>query len=172
MTPQPGDVILYPVTPRSGWTSKFVAFAEMGVGAGRGVVMYSHAAIMAEKTGKQYEAKWPKTGLYNIDTRRTYDVFNLGRPTKDQREDILAFCRARCGEWYNMIGLLTGGLLGLPHTEVCSQFDGLAYASARPPIKISREGQRLLSPNAIADHPQATFLGRYTPGKGWKSGKP
>jgi hypothetical protein len=159
--PRPADVILYPVSPRSGWTSRFVAAAELMVGAGRGLVGYSHAAIL-EEGGYQYEAKWPKTGCYHIDRSRPYEVWRIGSPTEDQRHRILAWCRTHEGEWYNMIGLLSGGFLGLPRTAVCSQFAGLAYAAAG--IRIGKEGQRLLSPNAIADHPHARCIYRYTPG--------
>lgn len=171
MPPRPGDVILYPITPRSGWTSRFVGAAELAVGVGQGAVQYSHAAIMSEKTGWQYEAKWPRVGHYPIDARRIAEVWNLGHPTHDQRVQILAYCREHEGDWYNMLGLLTGGLLGLPRTEVCSQLVGDAYATARPPIRIGKEGQRLLSPNALRDLSTATYLGRFMPRYGWQAAR-
>lgn len=166
MIMKPGDIILYPVNGMSGWTSKFVAIAQLFVSVGKMNTQYSHAAVLSEKNGFQYEAKWPRTGLYKIDKTRSYEVWRIGSPTDGQVDDILTWCRARTGEWYNMIGLLTGGFLGFAHTEVCSQFVGYAYYSARPPIKFSKEGQRLLSPNSIPDHPHARLVAKYEPRKG------
>lgn len=167
MVPKPGDVVLYPVTGRSGWTSRAVAIGELLVGAGRKPTLYSHAAILAWEPGWQYEAKWPRTGRFRIDRARPYEIWNVGNPSDGQRRDILNWAAEHCGQWYNMLGLLTGGLLGLPGHVVCSQFVGLAYAAARPGIRMSKEGLRLLSPDAIPDHRDAALVERYPkPGRG------
>lgn len=156
-----GDVILYPVTPRSGWTSKFVAIMELLGSAGRGVEPYSHAAIYLNN-GLQFEFKWPRSGVFPIDVSRMYEVWRVAELAPNQRDAIKEWCQDHEGEWYNMIGLLSGGLLGLKHTAVCSQGVGQAYAEAAH-IHISAEGERLLSPNAIADYPGAKMLARYVP---------
>lgn len=161
MDPMPGDIILYPVTPRSALTSRLIAAGELLIGAGRGMESYSHAAILAEDMRHQFEAKWPKTGRFRIDSSRIYEVWNVGNPSDSQRIRILDYCLDHEGEWYNMIGLLTGGLLGLPRTAVCSQFAGYAYSAAQ--LKINPEGQRLLSPNAISDYPEARMVRRFFP---------
>ena len=161
MEPRQGDIILYPVTGRSNWVSRLVGAAQLALGLGRGFEQYSHAALLDEDMRHQYEAKWPKTGRFMVDRSRVFEVWNVGEPTDAQRRIILASARTHVGEWYNMTGLLTGGLLGLPRTAVCSQFAGYAYAAAG--IHINAEAQRILSPNAIASRRGARMVRRYTP---------
>jgi hypothetical protein len=171
MDPKPGDVNLYPVTPGSGWTSEAVAIGEWAAGAGRpnAVEFYSHATIRSTVNGYQFEAKWPKTGHFQEDSKRVIEVWRIGEPTVEQRVAIIDWARKHEGEWYNMLGLLTGGLLGLSHTAVCSQFVGEAYAAAG--IHIGKEGLKLLSPNAIADFHGARCIGRYVPGQGYEKAR-
>lgn len=152
---QPGDIVLYPVTPRSELLSKLVAIGEMLLGAGKSNDSYSHAAVW-ESDGWEYEAKWPRTGYYRIDHRRPIEVWRIEGMTQDQRKKIIHWCATHCGEWYNLIGLLTFGLIGFHRTAVCSQFVGRAYAAAG--VHIGLEGKRLLSPNAIADFKRAHMV--------------
>lgn len=161
MEPCPGNVILYPVTGRSGWTSKFVAIGELLFGSGHGLELYSHVAIVSERPGYQWEWKWPFAGEFPIDHKRIYEVWEVGTPSDVQRQRILDYCVSCRGEWYNMIGLLTFGLLGLKRTAVCSQGAGRAYAHAG--IHISAQGKPLLSPNAIADKRTARMITRHEP---------
>ncbi len=158
-----GDVIMYPVTGRSGLTSKLVAIGELLFGAGHGFEQYSHVAIASKRPGYQWEWKWPWSGEYHIDKNRPYEVWRIGNPTEEQREKILEYCARHRGEWYNMIGLLTFGLLGLKRTAVCSQGAGRAYAHAG--IRIGAEGKPLLSPNAIADKHVSRMMDRVEPGR-------
>ena len=159
--PLAGDVILYPVSPHSALSSRLVAVGEWLAGAGKGFEPYSHATILSSVPGFEYGYQWPRSGHFPIDATRDYEVWRIGDPSSSQRERILRWCQEHQGEWYNMLGLLTGGLLGLKHTAVCSQGVGRAYASAH--IHISAEGQRLLSPNAIRDYPGATLVHKYSP---------
>jgi hypothetical protein len=158
VTPQPGDVIAYPVTGRSGWTSRFVAIVQLLGGFGRRSEQWSHLTLVSDKPGWEYGAQWPKVGHFPIDTSRPYEVWRIAELTDRQRADIIAYAKERVGDWYNMTGLLTGGLLGLPHTEVCSQEVGDAYAAARPPIIFNKEGGLLLSPDAVLDYPGAAKI--------------
>lgn len=161
--PRPGDIILYPVTPRSALSSRIVAAGEMLLGMGKSEELYSHAALVSYSPGLQYEAKWPIVGQYEIDKTRIYEVWRLPDVTDDQRVIILREAKAKCGDLYNMIGLLSAGRLWLPHTEVCSQLVGSCYAKAG--IEIGKEGARLLSPDAIADYPGAEMIYRFIPPK-------
>lgn len=163
--PQPGDIILYTVTPKSGWTSKLVAVGELFWGAGRGAKAYSHAAVLSYTKGRQFEAKWPLTGFYPVDSSRPYEVWRITGVTDEQRKAVLRWCQAHTGQLYDMVGLLTFGLIRSRHRAVCSQFVGRAYAAAG--IRIAPEGKRLLSPNAIADFKRARLVGTFMPRTGW-----
>lgn len=161
MRPKPGDLILYPVNGRSGWASKFVAVFEIILGAGHDFEQYSHVAIVGEQEGTQWEWKWPRSGCFPVDASRAYEVWRVGDPSPSQRRRILEYCSQHSGEVYNLIGLLTFGLLGLPRTAVCSQGAGRAYKNAH--IMIGKEGKPLLSPNAIPDYKGAEMVVRVKP---------
>lgn len=161
MNPQPGDLIAYPVTPHSAWTSKAVAVAQMLRGIGKGDVMYSHVAGKAADAGMQYESKWPKAGLYPIDHARLYEVWRIGDPSPAQTARATAWWEEHRGDRYNLLGLLTGGLLGLPHEEVCSQYYADGWHAAG--FHFKAEGQRIVAPNVLVDHPEARLIARYVP---------
>ena len=159
MDPLPGDAILYNANGKSGWSARLVAAGELLAGMGDGLEEYSHAAVLSDKPGYQYEATFPLTGHYKIDTSRTYEIWRLGNPTTAERIKVLDWCRSKCGKLYNLIGVLSFGYLRLPDTYYCSQFLGLAYAQIG--LKI---GDRIMSPSSIPDYPGAVMIGRYSPG--------
>lgn len=159
--PRTGDLIAYPVTPHSSITSKIVGIAEMLRGIGKGDVMYSHVAGKAADAGMQYEQKWPRAGLYTIDHSRRYQVWRIGDPTPAQTAKAVAWWEAHRGDRYNILGLLTAGILGLPHEEVCSQFYADGWHAAG--IHFKSEGERIVAPNVLIDHPGARLIAEYMP---------
>lgn len=159
----PADVIAYPVNGQSALSSRAVAIVQLVVGVGRGSENWSHLTLASDRPGWEYGAQWPRVGHFPIDASRPYEVWRLAELTDDQRRAILDYARSRVGDWYNMIGLLTGGILGLPHTEVCSEMVGDSYAAARPAILLAKEGQRLLSPDAALDYPSARRIYQHAP---------
>lgn len=159
--PQPGDFILYPCDPRSAFSSRFVGAGELLVGLGghgREKQMYSHAAIMGYTPGYQYEAKFPFTGHFKIDKSRVYEVWRIGSLSANQRHSLIDWCENHVGDLYNLIGVLTCGLIELPGTYYCSQFACLAYASVG-----LHPGDSIMSPNSIPEYPGARMIYRYTP---------
>ena len=164
MIPQFGDLILYNVNGRSEFISRLVGAGQLILGIGHSREVYSHVAVMSDRKGYQFEAKVPRAGEFPIDDSREYEVWRIGDPTDAQRDDILRWCRKHAGDWYNLTGLLTDGLVALRRTYVCSQFGGRAYKAAG--IRISSEGNRVLAPDAIPDAPGARCIARYAPPKG------
>ena len=159
--PLPGDVILYPCDPRSAFSSRFVGAGELLIGmGGAGEEEYSHAAILSNTPGYEYEATFPFTGLFKIDTSRVYEVWRLGEITLNQRAVILRWCRTHLGDFYNLIGVLTCGLIELPGTYYCSQFACKAYDAAG-----LHPGDLIMSPNSIPLYPNARMIHRVHPEK-------
>ena len=157
MKPEPGDVILYPVSGRSALSSKIVAIGEMLFGVG-GKTQYSHAAVYAMK-GHEWEARWPSVGVHPIDTGRDYEIRRFPGYTQAQRGQVLKWFYVHEGDLYDLVALVTFGLVELPHAEVCSEAVDRALRSAG--IKPNREGKRLLSPDALADF-ASILVERYT----------
>ncbi len=158
--PIAGDIVLYPAGPKSEFSSRLVIAGEIMAGLGAGLEMYSHAAILANSPGYQFEAKFPFTGWFKIDTSRSYEIWRIGNPTLNQRAQIINWCKSRLGKLYNIVGVLTFGLIELPDTYYCSQFACLAYASAG-----LHPGDKIMSPDSIPQYPGARMIYRYVPPK-------
>lgn len=156
---QPGDVVLYPADGRSAWSSRLVVAGEILAGLGRGLEQYSHAAVLSDKPGHQFEATFPKTGEFPVDAARVLEVWRVGEPTQAQRHRILDWCRARKGKWYNLTGVLTLNLVRLPGSYYCSQFACLALAEAG-----IIAGDAIMSPDSIPDARGARMIERRYPG--------
>ena len=154
----PGDVILYSANATSkSIISRAVVAGEILAGIG-GKGLYSHAAVVATTPGYQYEAKFPFTGRFKIDTSRPYEVWRLGPLTEGERLGIVRWCQDHRGYPYDLPGLLTFGLLKLPGFFYCSRFACLAYASVgRHP------GDLIMSPDSIPLYPGARMIGKFSP---------
>lgn len=149
--PLPGDIILYPITAASEWSSKIVGLAEMVCGQWRDGRQYSHAAILAQSPGMQYEESWPTSGLHRMDPKRPYEIWRVEGVEEDERQRILRWCAVHDGEWYDLGCLFTFGLLQSRHRAVCSQYVARAYMAGAG-IRFGKEGHRIVSPDALADY--------------------
>ncbi len=127
-------------------------------GLGGGMTMYSHAAILALSPGWEYEAKFPFTGRFKIDTSRPYEIWRIGDPSLNERAQIIKWCKEHEGDLYNLVGVATLGLVNLPNTYYCSQFACLAYASAG-----LHPGDKIMSPDSIPQYPHAKMIYNYSP---------
>lgn len=154
----PGDIILYPAGPKSALSSRLVVAGEIIAGMGGGMKMYSHAAVLAESPGYQYEATFPLTGKFKIDTSRPYEIWRIGDPTDAQRATILNWCIKHIGDLYNLIGVMTFGLIALPNTYYCSEFACMAYSWAG-----LHPGDKIMSPDSIPQFLGAKMVYSFTP---------
>lgn len=163
MTPKPGDIILYLANDSSDGTnalsSEFVAEGETLVGLGKGLERYSHAAVVSEKEGYQFEAVWPKSGENPIDKSRTYEIWDIGQPNESQRRCRIGWCKAHMGDFYDLPGVLTAGIIKIPGLYYCSRFACLAIESDG----VTVVGDKIMSPNSLPDFPGAKLISRYVP---------
>jgi len=150
-----GDIVAYPVGPWSAWQSKVIAVGELVLAVGTEPIQYSHIGILSRWTEGRadYEAQFPRVREFAIPPARPFDIFQLPGLTAGQRSTILAYCRSHLGEWYNLIGVLTAGLIMPRNQAFCSEFAGQAYAAAG--LLIPFEHERALFPDAVADWPKA-----------------
>lgn len=156
--PVAGDIILYPAGPKSAWSSRLVVAGEIMAGFGEGLEAYSHAAILSNTPGYQYEATFPFTVRSKIDTSRIYEIWRVGSPSMLERSLILKWCKDHVGKLYNLIGVLTFNMIRLPDTYYCSQFACMAYAAAG-----LHPGDKIMSPDSIPEYPHARMIYRFTP---------
>jgi hypothetical protein len=126
-----GDFILYPADEESEELSSraVVAMEILAKIKTRKHHQYSHAAIVANTPDHQFEAKFPLTGLFPIDTSRRYEIWQVQDLTLDERRGITRWCLDHTRLPYDVLGLFTAGHLRLPYTYYCSRFACEAYES-------------------------------------------
>ena len=148
--PRAGDIILYPVTPQSSIASRLVAIGELLLGQGNNQKEYSHVALL-EKDGYQLEAIFPKIRRSKINPQRPYEIWRIDELTDAQRAIVLNWAYDKLGEWYNLLYVLSFGLIKIRHEEVCCTYVGDAYAWAGIRFNYTE-------PDSIANSPKARLI--------------
>ena len=165
--PRHGDIVLYSVTGQSEDSSKLVATAELWFGRGRSAARYSHVGIRSYSPGRNYESRWPVSGLFDIDPHRSYDIVRIEGMSDDQLHEVVDDCARHSGEWYPLDTLVTFGLIRHKNMKVCSQWAAARFAKAG--VHFHKEGMPIVSPDAIADFKtekyQARVIYRHDPGR-------
>lgn len=150
LKPELADIILYSVSPRSDWSSKIIAIAQLILGRDKGLVEYSHVALY-DRDGYQIESVFPRTIRSKVDTSRAYEIWGVHGATEDDRKKVMDWAYARIGELYDInyivVAILTLGIvrLRIKGTEVCCTNVRDAWASAGHHMKGDR-------PDQIADN--------------------
>jgi uncharacterized protein YycO len=128
---QAGDILLFLVTPQSGWLGKLIGWGQKIIGQAPTQVAYEHAALVSGP-GWIIEAYWPKVRKRAFDPSQysNVEVWRYQNLTPLQLNNILAYANTHIGEWYNVSALLTFGMVQFGHTVVCSQFVWQAFTAA------------------------------------------
>jgi uncharacterized protein YycO len=131
MDVKPADIGLFRVTSDSGWFSKLIGWGQKWIGQAPTVVAYDHAVIFDTPTSIT-EAFWPRVRRRDFDPigYEGLEVYRVKNITPDAVSKVLAYATSHLGEWYNLTGILTFGLVQLGHTAVCSQFVWEAFTAA------------------------------------------
>lgn len=148
---QAGDILLFRVTPRSGWFGKLIGWGQRVMGQASTSVAYEHVAL-ASSADSIIEAYWPRVRQRFFDPAlySNVEVYRLNNMTPLQVFRILAYATSHIGEWYNVSGLLTLGMVQLGHTVVCSQFVWQAFTAGGI---VLCPYESLVSPDNIAASP-------------------
>lgn len=127
---QPADILLYRIGPNASWIEKAIGWGQRVIGQAPGTVAYDHAAIATSHVGL-IESYWPKVRkrLYNS-TDPTLEAWRVKGITVARQNQVLTYAAQHVGEWYNLTGILTLGLVQLGHSAVCSQFVWEAFTAA------------------------------------------
>lgn len=149
---QPGDILFYKTTPKSGITHRLIAAAELLLGKGDDTVQYSHVSLLSTFTDYQYEAVWPKLRYSKVDWNDPcIEIWRCKDITNEQVGKILRSASLRLGEWYNLLLIFTG-FIKFQHAEICTTYIQDCYNVAG--IKLASGGDARLTPNALSDDSQ------------------
>jgi len=157
MTPEPGDLIFYPVTPKSVWSARLVAIGQLLIGKDKSEVQYSHVTLF-DRDEYQLESVWPWSKRSKIDTSRPYEIWRMHGITHSNRQRIMCWAYDHLGVLYDMLYILSFGLLRIHGEEVCCTFVRDAYKSAALHMPADR-------PDSIIDSGIFFKVSEYNPTK-------
>lgn len=147
---QPGDILLFRITPRSSWCEKFIAWAQNVIYKVPQKAKFCHISLVDYDTNFMLEAVWPKTRISKIDFSNIQpekiEVYRVRKITDEQIKKTLDWAHDHLGEWYD-IPLFITGWIDAKHAEVCSTFVSHAFRNAGLDIPYSCEDKKLILPD-------------------------
>ena len=163
MDVQPGDLLLFRVTPGSTLLDKLIGWGQKRIHQAPTDAAYCHVAIVGPDAGSMYEAVAPKPHNIPIDwskltKRNTIDVFRVTGATPEQVAKVMAYCQkvVDAGTHYDWLAIATMGLVQLGRDCVCSQ---LAWQGWCDGDVILCDWQDLESPDDVAASKKTTLVG-------------
>jgi len=158
-----GDIVVWKVIKNTkSWFSRLLAWAFPKIGQGGTVCKpsFSHSAVLSEKYGYVYESTWPKTRHapipYKDYVNYELEVYRISGITHAQRITILRTCQENLGKWYDVLEILSFGLINLRKYDACSEYVRRAYRAAG--ITLGKKKDYLVSPNEIVYETSLIFM--------------
>jgi hypothetical protein len=160
---KPGDLLLYRIDLKAGgfkhWVSKLIGFFQPCIGeAGTLKTTYSHIAMVDSDINYLLESTWPVARRVLIEIPEspvTIDVFRVKNAEEissgAKRADIaIDWAHKHLGTHYDILMLLSMGLIDVHNQEVCSMYASKAWQSAGDILSVEGKKDKLISPNEIA----------------------
>ena len=149
---QAADILAYRIKPRSPLVSELVALGERLLGEQNGKQAFSHVAIVDENGTGFYEAYWPAVRWrplhWSVENKtEQIEVFRFPGLSPGQLADILSYARRHVGERYDILAILTFGMVTNHHAAVCSEYVWRAYHAAGITLC---PWEKLVSPDEIS----------------------
>jgi hypothetical protein len=124
---QPADIVLYRVTGSSNWLDKLIGWGQRIIHQAPSKATYCHVAIVGPDTAHIYEARWPRIqnslfDLSTIEKTLIVEVYRVKTMTPEQISGIMAAAHKRIGQRYDVLAILTFGILQIGPAAVCSQY--------------------------------------------------
>lgn len=131
---QPGDLLLYSVTPKSGLVARLIATVQIWRKEGTNKTQYSHVSVVSSRPGYQFEAMFPKTreSLVNWENP-SLELWRVKGTKLDQVGLVLTWCAAHMGCYYD-IGQILMGAFRLSNAYSCTKFARQAWLNANQDI--------------------------------------
>lgn len=148
MIAKPGDILLYPVTPKSSLISRVIASAQIMRREGTGTTQYSHASLVAHSIAWEMEAYFPKSRMHRIDWDRKPEVYRVKNATAEQVVIALRCAKFNLGQRYDL-GRALFGFFKMAHANICTTFVARAWQEAG--IDLTGGTGRFFSPNELAE---------------------
>ncbi len=151
-TVQAGDILLFRVSKSSNWLDRLIGWGQKLIHEAPTDAAYCHVAFVGPDSGYMYEARWPKIRNVALDWTAiekniTVEVYRVKGITADQIVKIMAYAKSQIGRSYDVLAILTMGMIQFGKGAVCSQY---AYESFLAGGVVLRDWTNLESPDDIA----------------------
>lgn len=153
---QPADILLFRVAKQSSTLDKLIGWGQKVIHQAPTLAEYCHAALVgpdyAPGQPSMIEARWPRVhriplDIADLEKRNPVEVYRVKDMTPAQIEDVLGYAMEHVGVRYDMLAILTFGVLQLGNCDVCSQLDWESFTPAGIALC---PFQGLLSPDDLA----------------------
>jgi uncharacterized protein YycO len=149
---QPGDLLLFRVSKSSNWLDKLIGWGQRVIHQAPGDATYCHVAIFGPDAGSIFEAVWPRIHNVPLDVTKVQknlilEVYRVKDITPAQVALVLAAAKKRVGARYDVLAILTFGILQFGRATVCSQY---AYQCFLDAGIVLGQWEDLESPDDIA----------------------
>ena len=142
----PGDLIFYPVTPKSGIIPRFIAAIQLLHGDGTGKTQYSHVSITDSDTDFELEAYVPKSRRHLIDWSKDIELWRVIGATPEMIAVAIRWASGNLGQHYD-IGQALFGIFKMAHSNICSTFVVGAWRDAG--VSLADQAGRFIGPNEL-----------------------
>jgi hypothetical protein len=142
----PGDLIFYPVTPKSRFIPRFISAIQILRGEGISKTSYSHVSIIDSDMDYELEQYVPKSRRHLIDWSRDIEIWRVKNVDQESVAIALRWCRSSLGQWYD-IGRAFFGIFKTAHANICSTFVARDYQEAN--IDLTKNAGRFIGPNEL-----------------------
>ena len=135
MSWQPGDLLLFRVSSSSNWLDRLIGWGQRVIHAAPTDADYCHVAIIGPTADRMYQAAWPRIVNSALDCTTVnktilLEAYRVKGITQGQIQSVLAAAQGRVGEHYDLLAILTFGILQLGKTAVCSQYAWQSFVDA------------------------------------------
>jgi hypothetical protein len=125
---QAGDILCFRVGPKSSILDHLIGWGEKIIGQAPTKAEFCHVGILGGPSGTMiYEAIRPCVHVVPMDwparlARNPIEVFRIKGITPAQINTMMGYAAAHVGDRYDTLSIYSFGLLGTPHSVVCSQY--------------------------------------------------
>lgn len=146
---QPLDLLLFRVGPTADFIARTIGWAEQRLKE-PGTAQYYHVGFVGPDIKHYYESRVPR--IKNTDMPDPIpphiEVYRfISEITPASRAFIYSYANSQLGKWYNLLGVLTAGLIQIGDFPYCSQFAWECYTQGGVTIC---PYSSLLSPDDVA----------------------
>lgn len=157
---RPGDLLFYRASPKSSLLRRIIAAVSLLRSEGNSPIQYYHVSIVAPDLLQQYEARWPRIRVSEINWNDPgLELWRVADLDILQHRQIADKARTMVGQWYDL-GKLLFAFMDLPYAEICTTMVQKSVAVVGK--NVGSYAGRFITPNELRMDPLLRFVAQNT----------